>query len=59
MLLQRLTDLAPAEIEPLLVESRAEGYNFVDRLVDDYADGSPARPICNECFVSPRPLFTV
>ena len=33
-------ELPLAQLEPLLVESRAEGHNFVDRLVDDYADGS-------------------
>jgi len=40
MFVKRLIDLPLAEIEPLLVGSRAEGYNFVDRLADDYADDS-------------------
>lgn len=40
MFVKRLIDLPLAEIESLLVESRAEGYNFVDRLADDYADDS-------------------
>lgn len=34
-----LTELPLAELEPLLVESRAEGHDFVDRLVDDFVDG--------------------
>ena len=40
MIVWRLDDLPMAELEALLVESRTEGYNFVDRLVDEYADGS-------------------
>ena len=29
-----------ADLQPLLAESRPEGHKFVDRLVDDFADGS-------------------
>lgn len=40
MLVRRLNDLPLAEMEVLLVESRAEGHTFVDRLVDGYTDGN-------------------
>mgnify|MGYP001954527952 CR=1 FL=1 len=33
-------ELPLAQMEPLLAESRAEGHHFVDRLVDDFMDGS-------------------
>jgi len=33
-------ELPLAQMEALLAESRAEGHNFVDRLVDDFMDGS-------------------
>lgn len=33
-------ELPLVQMEPLLVESRAEGHHFVDRLVDDFLDGS-------------------
>lgn len=39
MIVVQLTHLPPAELEPLLVESRAEGHGFVDRLVDAYSRG--------------------
>lgn len=40
MIVKRLDTLLPADLQPLLEESRAEGHKFVDRLVDDFADGS-------------------
>lgn len=36
----RLFDLPLADIQPLLLESRTQNYRFVDRLVDEYVDGS-------------------
>ena len=33
-------ELPLAEMEPLLADSRGEGYKFVDRLVDDFVNGS-------------------
>lgn len=53
MLVKRLNDLPRAEMEPLLAESRGEGHRFVDRLVNDYADG-------DNCFDQPgEALFGV
>ncbi|MFZ1755934.1 MAG: GNAT family N-acetyltransferase [Caldilineaceae bacterium] len=40
MQIEQLYHLPQPEMESLLAASRAEGYNFVDRLVDDFADGS-------------------
>ena len=40
MLIRQMDDLPLVELEPLRVESRAQGHRFVDRLADDYADGS-------------------
>lgn len=37
--IQPLSDLSIVEIEPLLRASEAEGYTFVQRLVNGYADG--------------------
>lgn len=36
----RLFDLPLSDIHPLVVESRAQNHHFVDRLIDEYVDGS-------------------
>lgn len=36
----RLFDLPLADIQPLLLESRTQNHNFVDRLVDEYMNGN-------------------
>ena len=36
----RLFDLPASDFQPLLSASRTENHRFVDRLVDEYADGS-------------------
>ncbi|MCL4249079.1 MAG: GNAT family N-acetyltransferase [Anaerolineae bacterium] len=38
--IRRLRNLDLAPLAPLLTESRAQGFNFIQRLWDDYADGS-------------------
>lgn len=53
MNVKRLDELPLAEMKLLLAESRAEGHRFVDRLVDDFVDGS-------NCFDQPgEALFGV
>lgn len=37
--ISRLTDLPLADLRPLLAESRAQGFDFLDRLVSGYENG--------------------
>lgn len=39
MVVERVTELDVAELEPLILESVADGFGFIQRLSDDYVSG--------------------